>query len=352
MTASSGGRERGIVWLIISLITANLVGFCLYGGLFLPIFLLAQKFNFGTNHYFRNFLIHLAHGALFTIFQLAVYAVASGSFAPEFWARYPQLLPYFKGASMGSLSLTVPFYAVIVFAIQTYLSLLRAAEEEKRTAQLHSELAKAQLQALKMQIQPHFLFNTLNSISYLVQTNPPQAQQMITQLADFFRLTLDYRNDQLVTLTEEFRFLRSYLDIEQIRFSDRLTVSFDVEPEVLSVMVPHLVLQPIVENSIKHAVSRRRTEAVIEIKANKFEDKLRLQIKDNGTGEMAKMINLKEVEIDENVGIGLEYVRNRLKYFFRNDAHFESFDKQNQGTTVTLILPLNFEGIDSATLSR
>src|SRR5688572_16044239 len=157
LTASSGGR--GIVWLISSLITANLVGFCLFGGLFLPIFLLARKFNFESNHnYFRNFLIHLAHGALFLIFQLAVYTVASGSFAPEFWARYPELLPYIKGSSMGGLSLSVTFYAVIVFAVQTYLSRLRYAEEEKRTAQLRSELVGAQLQALKMQIQPHFLF--------------------------------------------------------------------------------------------------------------------------------------------------------------------------------------------------
>src|SRR5688572_8733137 len=133
LTETGEVRGKGIVRLITSLIIANLAGFCIFGGLFLPIFLLARKFNFESNHYFRNFLIHFAHGALFLIFQLAVYTVASGSFAPEFWARNPELLPLLRGASMGSLSLVVTFYAVIVFAIQTYLSRLRYAEEEKRT---------------------------------------------------------------------------------------------------------------------------------------------------------------------------------------------------------------------------
>lgn len=343
LTGSSEGRERGIVWLFTTLktlITANLAGFFLFSALFLPIFLTARKFNFESNQYFRNFLIHLAHGALFLIFQLAVYAVASGSFAQEFWARYPELLPYLKGMSLGSLSLAVTFYAVIVFAIQTYLSRLRYAEEEKRTAELRSEIVQAQLQALKMQIQPHFLFNTLNSISSLVLTNPPQAHQMIAQLGDFLRLTLDYSQDQMVTLAEELRFLRSYLEIEQIRFSDRLKVTFDIEPDVLSGMVPHLVLQPIVENSIKHAVSYRRSGGLIEIKADNFEDKLRLQIKDNGSGGEAKMINLKE---DESYRTGLANVQNRLKHFYNNNAGFEMLNREDEGTTVTLVIPLNFE---------
>lgn len=347
LTGSSGGRERGLVWLISSLVTVNLIGFCLWGALFLPIFLLARKFNFESNQYYRNFLIHLAHGALFLIFQLAAYTVASGAVAPAFWARYPELLPYIKGASLGSLSLAVTFYAVIVFAIQTYLSRLRYAEEEKRTAQLRSELVGAQLQALKMQIQPHFLFNTLNSISSLVLTNPPQAHQMIAQLGDFLRLTLDYSQDQMVTLAEELRFLRSYLEIEQTRFSDRLTVNFDVEQEILSAMVPHLVLQPIVENSIKHAVSHRRGEALIEIKADKFEDRLRLQIKDNGRGTEAKTINLKKGENDEICKTGLANVQNRLKHFYDNNAGFEMLIGENKGTTVNLLIPLNFEFVAS-----
>jgi anti-sigma regulatory factor (Ser/Thr protein kinase) len=344
LTGSSLNRGTGIVRFLVPLMMGNLAGVFLLGGMFLPILLLARKLNFESNHnYFHNFLIHLAHGAVFLIFQLAVYAIASGSFAPEFWARYPEVLPYIKGSSMGNLSLMVTFYAVIVFAFQTYFSRLRYAEDEKRTAQLRSELVQAQLQALKMQIQPHFLFNTLNSISSLVLTNPPQAHQMIAQLGDFLRLTLDYGQDQIVTLAEELRFLRSYLEIEQIRFSDRLKVNFDIEPEVLSVMVPHMVLQPIVENSIKHAVSHRKNGGFIEIKAGKLEGKLRLQIKDNGSGEEARIMNSKKEEKDESPGTGLVNVQNRLKHFYDNNAGFEILNRENEGTTVTLVVPLDFE---------
>ena len=191
-----------------------------------------------------------------------------------------------------------------------------------------------------MQIQPHFLFNTLNSISSLVLTNPPQAHLMIAQLGDFLRLTLDYTEDQMVPLSEELRFLRSYLEIEQIRFSDRLTVSFDVEPEVLSIMVPHLVLQPIVENSIKHAVSRRRSGGLIEVRADKLANKLQIQIKDNGPDDEPKMINFKN---DESLRTGLTNVQSRLKHFYGNDAGFEMSNSEKGGTTVTLVVPLNFE---------
>jgi two-component system LytT family sensor kinase len=343
----SGESDRGIVSRLSALITANVAGICLFSGLFLPLFMLTRKFNFESNQYFRNFLIHLAHGALFLIFQLTTYLITSGSLAPEFWARYPELWPYLKGMSLGSLSFTVTFYAVIVCAIQTYLSRLRDAEEEKRMAELRSELVGAQLQALKMQIQPHFLFNTLNSISSLVLTNPSQAHQMVAQLGDFLRLTLDYGEDQMVTLSDELRFLRSYLEIEEIRFSDRLTVNFDVEAEVLSAMVPHLVLQPIVENSIKYAVSQRKNGGLVEIKADKFEGKLRLQIKDNGSGEQEGTINLNKVKKDENCGTGLANIKNRLKHFYDGNARFEMRNDQNGGTNVTLIIPLNFEFIAS-----
>lgn len=347
LTESGAAREKGFVWITQTLIIANLAGACLFGILFLPIFLLFRNLNYESNqNYFRNFFIHLLHGALFLFFQLAVYTVASGWLAPDFFARYPQLLPYFKGMSMGGLSISVTFYAVIVFALQTYLSRLRHAEEEKKTAQLRSELVQAQLQALKMQIQPHFLFNTLNSISSLVLTNPPQAYEMIARLGDFLRLTLDYGEDQSVPLAEELRFLRSYLEIEQVRFSDKLEIKYDVEPETLNAMVPHLMLQPIVENSIKHAVSRRRSESVIEISAGKFEDKLRLQIKDNGTGEKIEKSDAENTEIiadKENGGTGLANVKNRLRYFYGSDAGFEVSGNDGGGTTVTIELPLNFD---------
>lgn len=126
-----------------------------------------------------------------------------------------------------------------------------------------------------------------------------------------------------------------------------MKVDFDVEPEVLSAMVPHLVLQPIVENSIKHAVSHRRSGGLVEIKADKFEGKLRLQIKDNGRGTEAKTINLKNDEKVEICGTGLVNVQNRLKHFYDNNAGFKMLNRENEGTTVTLVIPFNFEFVAS-----
>lgn len=337
LEAISEGRKIGI-W---SLLVRNLVSFYFWGALFLPILRLARKFNFESKHfYFRDFLVHLVLGVFFSIFHFTGSAITSWLLNPAFRERFPVLLGYLQSSFLGSIFHDLLLYALIVFGIQGYLSRVRYAEEGKITAQLRSELVQARLQALKMQIQPHFLFNTLNSISSLVLTNPSQAYLMIAQLGDFLRLTLDYTEDQMVPLAEELRFLRSYLEIEQTRFSDRLKVDFDVEPEVLSIMVPHLVLQPIVENSIKHAVSQRRSGGIIEIKADKLENKLRMQIKDNGPDGEAKMINFKK---DECTGTGLANVQSRLKHFYGNDASFEMCNSEKGGTTVTLIIPLNFE---------
>lgn len=324
-----------------ALLVRNLVSFYFWGALFPPILWLTRKFNFESKpFYFRDFLIHVVLGVFFSIVHFTGSALIFWLLDPALRERFPALLPFLQSSFPGSFFHNLIIYALIVVAVQGYLSRVRYAEEEKINAQLRSELVQARLQALKMQIQPHFLFNTLNSISSLVLTNPPQAHLMIAQLGDFLRLTLDYTEDQMVPLAEELRFLRSYLEIEQIRFSDRLKVNFDVEPEVLTIMVPHLVLQPIVENSIKHAVSQRRSGGIIEISADKFEDKLQIQIKDNGHDSEAKVMNLKK---DESSGTGLANVQNRLKHFYGNDSGFEMRNSEKGGTTVTLLIPLNFE---------
>src|SRR4029450_2161854 len=126
------------------------------------------------------------------------------------------------------------------------------------------------------------LFTPLHSISSLVLEDPPKANSMIARLGDFLRLTLDHADHELVTLKEETEFLHAYLDIEQIRFGDRLKVTFEMEPMTLSAQVPHLILQPIVENAIQHAVAPRTAQSHIDIKANQRNGLLRIEITDNG----------------------------------------------------------------------
>jgi LytS/YehU family sensor histidine kinase len=132
-----------------------------------------------------------------------------------------------------------------------------------------------------MQLHPHFLFNTLHSISSLVLEDPAKANSMIAQLGDFLRLTLENSNQQMVSLKEETEFLRCYLEIEQVRFGDRLTVALELEPQTLSVQVPHLILQPVVENAIQHAIAPRATRGQINIEAKRLNNLVRLEVRDN-----------------------------------------------------------------------
>lgn len=323
-----------------SLAVPNFVRFYLWGALFPLIFVITRKFGFGSNSYLRNGLIHLVLGVIISIFHFTGYTVVSWLLDPAFQERFPALSPYLWKSFLGSLPLGLPFYALTVFAVQAYLSRLNYAAEEKRTSQLQSELTQAQLQALKMQLQPHFLFNTLNSISSLVLTDPPLAYSMIAKLGDFLRLTLDSNDDQMVLLSEELQFLRAYLEIEQTRFSDRLQVRFDIENAVQRAVVPHLVLQPIVENSIKHAIGKRSSNGVIEIKAGKVEDKLHLQVADNGPGISAETENTQE---NKKNGTGLLNVQKRLDHIYGNSSGFEMSEGKSGGMIVTIFIPLDFD---------
>src|SRR5947207_1400744 len=142
---------------------------------------------------------------------------------------------------------------------------------------LNTQLAQAQLRALKMQLHPHFLFNTLHSISSLVLEDPPKANSMIARLGDFLRLTFENSDQQLVTLKEVTEFLRCYLEIEQVRFGDRLTVAFELESQTLAAQVPHLILQPVVENAVQHAIAPRASPGCIKIEARRLNDQLRIE---------------------------------------------------------------------------
>src|SRR5262249_13687456 len=150
--------------------------------------------------------------------------------------------------------------------------------------QLETRLAQAQLEALKMQLHPHFLFNTLNSISALLHKDVETADKIIARLGDFLRMTLRKFTPQEITVAQELGFLKCYLDIERIRFHDRLTVEMQIQPEAEGAQVPNLLLQPIVENAIRHGISATSSPGKLTIRAACSDGKLRIQVKDNGPG--------------------------------------------------------------------
>ncbi len=205
---------------------------------------------------------------------------------------------------------------------------------ELKAAQLRTQLVQSQLEALKMQIHPHFLFNTLHSISALLSKDTEAARKMITRLGDFLRLTLENSGSMEVTLQQEIEFLNGYLEIERIRFQDRLTTDIRVDPEVLDVQVPNLILQPIVENAMRHAIGSSRSGRV-EISAAPRNGVVRIEVKDNGPGIDVERI----LEGARGKGVGLANTQARLFGLYGESARFELSNDPAGGLVVALEIP-------------
>ena len=199
---------------------------------------------------------------------------------------------------------------------------------------LRTELVQSQLEALKMQLHPHFLFNTLHSISALLNKDVPAARSMITRLGDFLRLTLENAGTQEVTLQQEMEFLNGYLEIERVRFRDRLTTLVNVDPRMLDVPVPNLILQPIVENAMRHAIATRSSFGRIEITARPRNGALRIEVKDNGPG-----LQVDQDGIHLRKGLGLANTRARLERLYGADHLLELTNDPDGGVIVILEIP-------------
>lgn len=183
-----------------------------------------------------------------------------------------------------------------------------------------------------MQLKPHFLFNTLNSISALTHKNPKAANDMLARLSELLRISLTNEDAQEVPLENELIFLSAYLEIEQVRFQDRLTVNFNIEPETLRALVPRLILQPLVENSIRHGITKRRGKGSIDIHATKAGDNLMLRVRDNGLGLSKKSPTFRE-------GVGLANTRSRLLKLYGAEHKFSISAAGEIGVEATIIIP-------------
>jgi two-component system, LytTR family, sensor kinase len=226
-------------------------------------------------------------------------------------------------------------YLLIAFLTLAYSYYQRYRQGELRASQLETQLSQAQLQALKMQLHPHFLFNTLHSISALLHKDTEAARKMITRLGDFLRLTLENSGTQEVTLKQEMEFLRCYLEIERIRFQDRLTTHVFVDPQALDSRVPNLILQPIVENAIRHAIAPRSAPGEIEIRAKQENGILRIEVRDNGPGLPVN----RSVDSLFKKGLGLSNTQTRLERLYGVEHRFEIANAPEGGLAVTLEIP-------------
>jgi two-component system, LytTR family, sensor kinase len=251
-----------------------------------------------------------------------ILGVATGEVLPsQFWST---LL-------LESLATRVLAYLAIITLGRTtyYFRLYRT--RQLHASDLETRLARTHLQVLKTQLQPHFLFNTLNAVAELVHTEPDAADLMITRLGRLLRLSLDNAGHQVVPLRQEIDFLRVYLDIEQVRFQDRLEIVWDLAPETLEAAVPTLLWQPVLENAIRHGVTPLAGRGRIVIASQREGDDLVLEIRDNGAG-LPLGATYRE-------GVGLRNIRERVHQLYGSRARFSLTPAPGGGTAATLRLP-------------
>jgi signal transduction histidine kinase len=207
------------------------------------------------------------------------------------------------------------------------------AADEIRAHRLRADLAQARTGVLVTQLRPHFLFNTLQSAAALIHSDPPAAQDMIRGIRELFHRSSGVEGDALVTLAQEVSFLELYTKIESIRFGDRLAISIEIDDVARPALIPHLILQPLVENSIHHAVGRRgEGEVNIRAQVDRRRDWLTLVVADNGPG-------LNPSQMRSGSGLGVANTRARLEIFCGNAYSLDLLDRSDQGMTVTIKIP-------------
>ncbi|HKR60537.1 MAG TPA: histidine kinase [Pyrinomonadaceae bacterium] len=306
-------------WLICAYIWAALTPLILF---------LSRRFRIERGR-LRNLLIHLVASLGFSLIQLGAY-IAVISFTDPLTQPFANVFQEFIVTGLHFNLLTYWALVALSHAADYYR---KYQERELSASQLQAQLARAQLSSLKMQLHPHFLFNTLNTIAVLVRkSSNKEAIEMLSGLSDLLRHSLENIDAQEVSLKEELEFLKLYLEIEQVRFNDRLRVRMEVEQETLDALVPNLILQPLVENAIRHGIARRSAAGLLEISARRENGRLWLQVCDDGPG---LPVNRKLT----GAQIGLTNTRTRLQRLYGDAQTFELRNAVGGGAVATLMIP-------------
>jgi two-component system LytT family sensor kinase len=295
------------------------------------IFRLCRRFDFSTR-LARTVLAHLAGGAVASVLHCCVLTTGARIEAQvlQTGQTWPELFKYIFTNHFHEDVLT---YAAIVSAWYALDYHNRFKERARRAAELEAHLAQARLQSLKSQLHPHFLFNTLNGIAALIYDNPKAAHRMLATLSELLRMSLKDEGEQKVLFQSELDFCRRYLELEQIRFGPRLSIDWDITPETLEARVPNLLLQPLLENSIKHGIAPFSTPGHITIFSRRENDRLLVRVTDNGPG-LLELNNL-----TKQPGIGLRNTQARLQALYGNQHRIEFKRPGGGGFIVEIAIP-------------
>jgi len=323
-SAALGGKSKGFMHALAVYMTCAYTWF-----VFTPfIARLSRRFRLASPNVISSTAVHVLASFAFTLLSFTIFILVT---------------PYTVDPALGQQSFLQRMKMLLIFEL--HFDLLRywavvaiehtinwareAREREVAASQLRAELAEARLEVLKRQLQPHFLFNTLNSISVLMFENVALANRMLLRLSELLRAGLSSDSPHEVSLERELSFLERYLDIERMRFGERLTIDVTVDPTTLGARVPNLLLQPLVENAIKYGVAAVDRPSTVAITAEKRGSELRLEVRDDGPG-MSR--NAKR-------GVGLSNTEARLRQLYGNDQRFVLTTPSDGGVLVSIAIP-------------
>jgi two-component system LytT family sensor kinase len=308
----------------------NLLDWYIFAILSLPVLWLARKIPIELTDWKRRLTIHITASVVFSMLWMFVRAFLVMALRLTegqpigFWAAFTYAL-------VATFFFNIVIYWVIISVTHAIRFYRRDREREVRTAELEKRLAQARLQALQMQLNPHFLFNTLHAISSLMHKDVDAADRMLIRLGDLLRYALESTEEQEVTLRQELDFIDRYIEIEQTRFGDRLSVQKQIAPETCDALLPNLLLQPILENAIQHGIEPHARPGRIELKSTRVGNSLQLEIRDNGEG----LPN----GLTPDEGIGLSNSRARLLQLYGAQSRFELKNMDGGGLTVIIVVP-------------
>ena len=312
---------------------ADLMPFWLFWALLSPLIgWLSRRYRIEKRRWLPSLVIHLIASifaaSLYPALYILVTTVSSDASAPEISGRLH--LFFFVNAHVFGIII----YFVVLTIILTLNYYRRYQEERLSAVRLQAQLKEAELQALRMQLHPHFLFNALHSVTALVLKNENrEAVRMINRLSELLRLAIKDNDTPWVSLKQELEFLDRYLEIERIRFQDRLGVQMNIEPQTLDAEVPNLILQPLVENAVRHGIAMQSSPGTITLTASRQNDELRLEIRDDGPGLPS------DWHTNKKNGVGLNNTKARLEQLYGSGYDFDLSNGKAGGTVAVIKLP-------------
>lgn len=325
-------RGYPVTWKF-ALIT-SLADWYVFALLSIPALGLSKRFGLEAVRWRRNLVVHLAASLVFAVLwvvlRVGVEKLRVIGRTPTFYFH-----EMFHWTLVRSFYFNLLVYWITIGVSHAFEFYRRYRERERHALELQKLLAQARLKALQAQLNPHFLFNTLHAISALMHQNVESADRMIARLSDLLRLVLESTDTQEVPLRQEVAFLQRYLEIEQTRFRDRLQVRLKIEPDTWDVLVPNLILQPLVENAIRHGIEPKAKAGEIGISARCAQGRLHLEVRDNGAGLDAHQ------PLTE--GVGLSNTRARLQHLYGAEHVFDVRNGEEGGLVVSLSFPCHRE---------